>query len=193
MDNFTIIDGNKIHYIEEGKGRDVLVLFHGSNFNAMTWVNTGTLQAVSSARFRALSVDFPGYGQSQGERQHLSEFVGKFIKILSDVNRLVLLGASMGGRAVLEYALSVNGKGLSAVILVGAVGLAENAQRLNSLSRLKVLGIWGSEDRISPPDNAKYLELVGGKVRIITGAPHACYLKEPQKFNEILVDFLRTV
>ncbi len=193
MDSFVVVDGNRIHYIEEGEGSKPLLLFHGSNFNARTWVDVGTVAAAASSGFRAVSVDFPGYGQSQGDRQGLSKFIGDFIKALNWVKEPVLLGASMGARAVLEYALSIRGKGIKALILVGPVGLAENAERLNLLSGLRILGIWGSEDSISPVRNAVFLQKIGATVEIIDKAPHACYMKEPQKFNEIVVKFLKSL
>ena len=193
MDSFVLVGGNRIHYIEEGQGNKALLLFHGANFNARTWVEVGTVAAAASNGFRVISVDFPGYGQSQGERRDLSKFVGDFIKALGWVKEPVLLGASMGARALLEYALSVSGKGIKALILVGPVGLAENAERLDLLSGLKVLAIWGSEDNISPTSNAKFLQRIGASVEIIEKAPHACYMKEPQKFNEIVVKFLRSL
>ncbi|WP_449462022.1 alpha/beta hydrolase [Tardisphaera miroshnichenkoae] len=193
MDNFAIVDGDRIHYIEEGNGDKPLLLFHGSSFNARTWVDVGTVSAAVSIGFRVISVDFPGYGQSQGQRKDLSKFIGDFIEVLNWVKQPVLLGASMGARAVLEYALSIGGRDIKALVLVGPVGLTENADRLSLLSGVKVLGIWGSEDNISPASNARFLKNIGATVEIIDKAPHACYMKEPQKFNEIVVKFLNAL
>ncbi|MEM0131026.1 MAG: alpha/beta hydrolase, partial [Saccharolobus sp.] len=41
QDKFIEISGAKIHYIEEGNGKPV-ILFHGARFNARTWEETGT-------------------------------------------------------------------------------------------------------------------------------------------------------
>ncbi len=193
MNGFVTVSGKNIHYIEEGSGSKVVLMFHGASFKAETWKEVGSLRVASEAGYRAIAVDFPGYGQSEGKRENLSDFVGDFIASLS-VREPVLLGASMGGKAVLEFALSNRKVPLKSLILVGPVGLKENQARLNQLKGVRILAIWGSEDTISPPqDNSYLLQEIGAKTAIIDGAPHACYMKEPQKFNQILYEYLTSI
>ncbi len=96
----------------------------------------------------------------------------------------------MGGRTVLEFALDHAGE-TGGLILVGAVGVVENQHRLASL-KLPVAIIWGSEDQIAPLAHSELLEqaISGSRREIIQGAPHPCYLEQPEQFHALLLDFL---
>jgi abhydrolase domain-containing protein 14 len=96
----------------------------------------------------------------------------------------------MGGRIALEFALNHPGI-LGGLVLVGAVGVEENRDRLADLS-IPVLIIWGSEDQISPLANSDILlESINGAERvIIDGAPHPCYLDQPDTWHAAVLDFL---
>ena len=105
-------------------------------------------------------------------------------------NRAILLGPSMGGRVALEFTLDNPGL-VSGLILVGAVGIPENRERLKELS-LPCLAVWGGEDAISPLANGYQVrqEIKGAELAIISGAPHPCYLDQPDEWHRILLRFL---
>lgn len=189
MEDHTLqLNGAKIHYIEEGIGIPVLLL-HGARFNATTWVETGTVRAISEAGYRAVSLDLPGYGKSErGSFGNFTEFLHAFISQQS-LREPILLGASMGGALALDYALRYSVKGL---ILVGAVGVAERRAELVSLKEVPSLLIWGKRDSVSPPENYRaYLGAVPGAVLRHVGDQHACYLDDPISFNRELTGFLK--
>jgi len=69
-----------------------------------------------------------------------------------------------------------------------AIAMAESDTRdvLRNL-RVPALLIWGSEDEITP----MWEEVPAGvRLEIIPGAGHVCYVEQPERFNEIVRDFL---
>ncbi len=190
LENFVKVNGAKIHYIEKGNGRPV-VLHHGARFNAMTWEETGTISAIAESGFRAISVDFPGFGKSEkGSFMSLSEFIGEFVTALN-LEKPILLGASMGGEAVLGYAVD-NRERVGGLILVGAVGVTNYENKLSRLDGLPVLLIWGRNDNVSPKRNYETILKHVKTARLeIVGSQHACYLDDPKDFNDKIKEFLK--
>jgi len=184
------VKGARIRVIREGQGKPVF-LFHGARFTADTWVSTGTVKAIADAGFQAISVDFPGYGKSErGNYTILSEFIRDLVQTLG-VTRAYYLGASMGGEAVLGFALN-NPEKVEGVILVGAVGVDKYKEKLVYLSGKKVLLIWGKEDTVAPIKNAKLImDAVPTAKLVYVGRQHACYLDDPEGFNKEIINFLK--
>ncbi|QIW24894.1 alpha/beta hydrolase [Sulfolobus sp. S-194] len=189
-DNFVNVKGAKIHFIEEGEGKPFL-LFHGARFNAYTWVETGTVSSIASARFKAISIDFPGFGKSQnGDFDSLSSFIKDFMDTMN-IEKAYLLGASMGGEAILGFAVD-NPNMVEGLVLVGAVGVPSYESKLKNLDGKPILLIWGEKDSISPRRNAEIiLNHIKSAKLIIVGKQHACYLDDAKKFNEEIVKFLK--
>ncbi|MCQ4344785.1 MAG: alpha/beta hydrolase [Sulfolobaceae archaeon] len=189
-EEFITVKGARIRVIREGQGKPVF-LFHGARFTADTWVSTGTVKAIADAGFQAISVDFPGYGKSErGNYTILSEFIRDLVQTLG-VTRAYYLGASMGGEAVLGFALN-NPEKVEGVILVGAVGVDKYKEKLVYLSGKKVLLIWGKEDTVAPIKNAKLItDAVPTAKLVYVGRQHACYLDDPEGFNKEIINFLK--
>ncbi|AWR97033.1 alpha/beta fold hydrolase [Acidianus sulfidivorans JP7] len=190
QEKFIEIDGAKIHYLELGNGKPV-VLHHGARFNAFTWKEVGTISAIAEVGYQAISIDFPGFGKSSsGKFNSLSDFIGKFIDTLK-LQKPILLGASMGGEAVLEYAVDHADK-IGGLILVGAVGVSSYETKLHNLDGLPILLIWGKHDSVSPKSNAQLiLKYVKSAKYVNIGNQHACYLDDPTGFNEQIKEFLK--
>jgi pimeloyl-ACP methyl ester carboxylesterase len=189
-EEFIAVKGARIRVIREGQGKPVF-LFHGARFTADTWVSTGTVKAIADAGFQAISVDFPGYGKSErGNYTILSEFIRDLVQTLG-VTRAYYLGASMGGEAVLGFALN-NPEKVEGVILVGVVGVDKYKEKLVYLSGKKVLLIWGKEDMVAPIKNAKLImDVVPTAKLVYVGRQHACYLDDPEGFNKEIINFLK--
>ncbi|BFH72497.1 alpha/beta hydrolase [Sulfurisphaera javensis] len=189
-DDFISVKGVKIHFVEEGEGKPFL-LFHGARFNAYTWVETNTVKSISSAGFKAISVDFPGFGKSQnGDFDSLSDFIKDFMDAMS-IQKAYLMGASMGGEAVLGFAVN-NPEMVEGLVLVGAVGVPSYESKLKSLDGKPILLIWGEKDSVSPRRNAEIiLNHVKTAKLVIVGKQHACYLDDPMRFNDELTKFLK--
>jgi len=102
---FAEYEGQKIHYIQTGRGPD-LILLHGIGASLFIW--RFVLQRLS-AHYRVTALDIPGFGRSHKEargdygldaqRERVVHFLD-FIKI----QRAYLVGSSMGGAIALWMA-----------------------------------------------------------------------------------------
>ena len=177
--------------VGEENGQEI-VLLHGMKFQAATWQELGTLEMLAGLGVRALAVDMPGFGKSPACEAKQDEVLMQFVD-RETTGRPVLLGPSMGGRTALEFAVN-HPDTLSALILVGAVGVEENRDRLAEI-KVPTLLIWGGEDQISPTANSDILlaAIAGAKRVIIKGAPHPCYLDQPETFHGAVRNFLSSL
>ena len=182
--------GHPIHSLQGGPDVGPLVLLlHGKMFKAATWQETGTLTKLADAGYRAVALDLPGFGKSPAGDIEPVEVIKAVISQAAP-NGAILLGPSMGGRIALEFTLA-NQNLVNGLILVGAVGVQENKERLKDIS-LPCLAIWGEKDSISPLANGHLLQqgIKDAELKVIQGAPHPCYLDQPEEWHRILLRFL---
>ena len=182
--------GHSIHTLQGGPDVGPLVLLlHGKMFKAATWQETGTLTKLADAGYRAVALDLPGFGKSPAGDIEPVEVIKAVISQAAP-NGAILLGPSMGGRIALEFTLA-NQDLVNGLILVGAVGVQENKERLKDIS-LPCLAIWGEEDSISPLANGHLLQqgIKDAELTVIQGASHPCYLDQPDEWHRILLKFL---
>ena len=183
----------EIHYLSAGDPADrTVVLLHGMKFQAATWRELGTLDRLAPAGFHAVAVDMPGFGGTRACSLDQDTVLAKLINLVGE-GRPILVGPSMGGRIALEFVLD-HPSAAAGLVLAGPVGVEENRPRLASI-KLPLLIVWGSEDRIAPPAHADILHkaVAGSKKIIIDGAPHPCYLDNPERWHAELTDFLRSL
>jgi len=172
-------------------GQPVLLL-HGASFSAETWRQLGTLEQLASAGYRAVALDMPGFGDSPActvsTTQLLEDFIGQMA-----LDRPVLVGPSRGGRYCLKLVFT-RPEIARGLVLVGSVGIQDNRERFSSLS-LPTLLVWGSEDTVSPVDDARFLnrEIPDSRLVILEGAPHPCYLEKPEQWHSELLTFLQQI
>jgi len=101
------INGQQVHFVEEGQpNRQVALLIHGWS---SSWYAMSPLLGLVSQRFRAISIDLPGYGKSPPlpDRTTIpayAELLADFIEETTD-GPVVLIGHSMGGMTGLTLAL----------------------------------------------------------------------------------------
>ncbi len=182
--------GHPIHTLQSGPDAGHLILLlHGKMFQAATWQETGTLAKLADAGYRAVALDMPGFGNSPAADIKPAEVLKAVINQVSP-NGAILLGPSMGGRIALEFTFA-NPDLVNGLILVGAVGAQENRERLKEIA-LPCLAVWGGEDTISPLTNGHLLqqEVRDAILAVIPGAPHPCYLDQPDEWHRILLGFL---
>lgn len=184
------LPGGEIFALAAGplSGRAV-VLLHGMKFQAETWRKLGTLDHLAGAGMRAVAIDLPGFGRSPAGPLAPGRILNALIKH-GALSRPVLLGPSMGGRVALEFCLA-NPELLGGLVLVGAVGVAENRGRLGEI-RVPLLAVWGGNDTVSPPANGRLLaaEVPNCRLLEISGAPHPCYLDHAPLFNREVAAFV---
>ena len=186
-------DSCSIHYLNAGQPENIpIILLHGMKFQATTWQELGTLQHLADAGFNAIAMDMPGFGLSPSCSAEQDSVLEGFLQELG-LQNVILIGPSMGGRIALEFTIT-HPKLVKALVLVGAVGVEENRKNLSSIN-VPTLLVWGSEDRISPLTNCEVLQsaILGSKKIIIEGAPHPCYLDNPDRWHTELLNFLNSL
>jgi len=103
MDYLEVRD-RKICFSDQGSGK-CLVLLHGFTECSLIW---NSFVETLSGRFRVITVDLPGFGESDNlSRVHtmdLMALVVRKIMVKQGVKQCVLAGHSMGGYAALAFA-----------------------------------------------------------------------------------------
>ncbi len=104
MDKFFTYQSLRLHYTDCGEGHPILLL-HGWGCNTDTF---NTIHPFLEARFRVLTVDFAGFGQSDEPTKvwGVEEYT-RSIEALAKaegVENPILIGHSFGGRVSIVYA-----------------------------------------------------------------------------------------
>jgi pimeloyl-ACP methyl ester carboxylesterase len=119
--NLLNVDGIEIHYTQEGKGKDV-ILIHGIGASTYTW---RLLIPYLARNFRVTVLDLPGFGRStmNPKRDHgldtQSAILIKFLDLLN-IKKANLVGSSMGGAIALWLAKEFPERVESVVVLAPA-------------------------------------------------------------------------
>ena len=120
MDKFFTYNGSRLHYTDCGEGHPILLL-HGWGCNATTF---NAIRPFLEARFRVLTVDFAGFGES--EEPHKVWGVEEYTRSVEaiaqheGVENPILIGHSFGGRVSIVYA---SRNKVQKVMLVDAAGV----------------------------------------------------------------------
>ena len=172
-----------------------MVLLHGERFEAETWRQTGTLDALDSRGVRAVAVSLPGYGKTGGAvlpPEERGEFLAALVKRLALRPPVVLVSPSMSGTYALPFLLHhlTDVAGWVSVAAIGWQSLIEVPILQAPRDKVKVLAIYGDRDPLK-----KELSLVGrffpaAQGYVLKNASHPCYLDQPLAFNEKLLDYL---
>ncbi|HEX6573438.1 MAG TPA: 2-succinyl-6-hydroxy-2,4-cyclohexadiene-1-carboxylate synthase [Gemmatimonadaceae bacterium] len=130
-------DGLELHSSDRGSGSP-LILVHGFTGSGKIWE---PIQSELSQSCRVLSIDLPGHGKSSvpedPARYALDRFADDLVCVLDAgaIDRAVLIGYSLGGRAAMRFALR-HADRLSGLVLESASpGIdspAERAERLRA-------------------------------------------------------------
>jgi len=104
---FMPLDGNRVHYRDEGQG-EVVVLLHGTASSLHTWDEW--VQELSK-QHRVIRMDLPGFGLTGPDPKNRYEvdddiaFLNRFFAQLG-LDRVHLVGSSLGGRIAWEYSVA---------------------------------------------------------------------------------------
>jgi pimeloyl-ACP methyl ester carboxylesterase len=113
----------EIAYHDTGSGERTLLLVHGLGSSMTAW--SKNLEALARDH-RVVVVDLPGYGKStKANYEYTMRFFAKAIRGVVrelDLQRVVLVGHSMGGQIAMTYALDYPGT-VEALVLTSPAGL----------------------------------------------------------------------
>lgn len=109
-------DGVKVVYSAAGKGEPALVFIHGGLANRGFW--DGQLKAFAD-RYRVIALDLPGHGDSGINRKKwgMPEFGADVAAVCTaeKLNKIILIGNSLGGPVAIEAALLLPGKAIGVI------------------------------------------------------------------------------
>ncbi len=124
-------DGIHLNVVRTGSGAPLLLL-HGFTGSAETWTPVATLLR---DRFTTLAVELPGHGLSDTPtdpaRFALTSLADDFARILDTygIERVAVLGYSMGGRAALQFALRHPTRVAALVLESASPGIVDPKER----------------------------------------------------------------
>lgn len=129
-------DGLLLHADRSGQGPPVL-LFHGFTGSSAVWT---PVRATLDMRHTTIGVDLPGHGRSSSPRDPrryaLERFADDVVRVLDalDLDRIALLGYSMGGRAALRVALAHPDRVAALVLESASPGIEDPVQRADRVA-----------------------------------------------------------
>lgn len=108
------VDGIRLHYVEEGRGDQVVIFLHGFGSHLYSW---STVMPVLGENYRVVAYDRPGFGLSErplvtgGDTENpytLEEQVDQLVGMMDrlGIPQAVLVGNSAGANVALQMALS---------------------------------------------------------------------------------------
>ncbi|MGY1917494.1 alpha/beta fold hydrolase [Pseudomonas tolaasii] len=113
-----------IHYNDCGQGAETVVMLHGSGPGASGWANFNrNIKPLVEAGYRVILMDCPGWSKSDsitcaGSRSDLNARVLEGLLDVLGLERVHILGNSMGGHSAVAFAL-VNPKRVGKLVLMG--------------------------------------------------------------------------
>ena len=132
--------GYKIHYLEKGKGKN-LVLIHG--FLGSSWLFEAQIDHFSS-NYRVIAIDHLGHGKSDKpesesyELEELTQFLEEILSKIVGEEKIILVGHSMGGMISLIYATNPKlAKRLEGLILMATAPKLNNPGLVQYVEDLK--------------------------------------------------------
>jgi len=185
-------ENQRIHMLVAGdENADPIVLLHGARFKAETWREIGTLNRLAELGYRAIAIDLPGFGESEGPARNPQAWLGLFLDELK-ITSPVVISPSMSGRFTLPLLVSSPNR-LSGFIAVAPVSIRLYESKLTSI-QTPILAIWGANDAVVPVADGALLVADGrGRLVVIPDAGHPSYLSDPDRFHEAIAEFISEI
>ncbi len=118
----------QVHYNDCGEGKETVVMLHGSGPGATGWANFHrNVDAFVGAGYRVVLMDCLGWGKSDpivctGSRSELNAQTLKALLDALQLERVHIVGNSMGGHSAVAFALSNPGRVDKLVLMGGGTG-----------------------------------------------------------------------
>jgi 4,5:9,10-diseco-3-hydroxy-5,9,17-trioxoandrosta-1(10),2-diene-4-oate hydrolase len=167
----------RLHYHEARPAQDSdsglpLVLLHGGGPGASAWSNFGRNLPVFAQRFRALMPDQPGFGRSEAPpvEGNYFTFSARALASLLDnleIDRVNLVGNSLGGGAAVRFALDYPARAAK-LVLMGPGGLSLNVFAPDPTEGISRLAAFAAPPGPSKEKMAAFLRTLVFDQRLIT-------------------------
>ncbi|MEP6508632.1 MAG: 2-succinyl-6-hydroxy-2,4-cyclohexadiene-1-carboxylate synthase [Gemmatimonadales bacterium] len=130
---FDAGDDLRLHIAESSDGPP-LILLHGFTGSTESWT---PLRSAFDHAYRVIAIDHPGHGRSSvpsdPNRYRLDRFADDLLRLIDSLSldRVVIAGYSMGGRAALRFAIGHADRVAALVLESTTPGIKDAAQRLD--------------------------------------------------------------
>jgi 2-hydroxy-6-oxonona-2,4-dienedioate hydrolase len=118
----------QLHYNDVGQGAETVVMLHGSGPGASGWANFNrNVEPLVAAGYRVILMDCPGWSKSDpivctGSRSDLNAQALKGLLDTLDLERVHVIGNSMGGHSAVAFALANPARVGKLVLMGGGTG-----------------------------------------------------------------------
>jgi 2-hydroxy-6-oxonona-2,4-dienedioate hydrolase len=118
----------QLHYNDVGNGAETVVMLHGSGPGATGWANFNrNVEPLVAAGYRVILMDCFGWGKSdsivcKGSRSELNARTLKSLLDALDIERVHIIGNSMGGHSAVAFALAEPQRVGKLVLMGGGTG-----------------------------------------------------------------------
>lgn len=138
--DFIDLDGHQTHYIEKGEGEPV-VLIHGFFYDTHMWDDN--IDALAE-RYKVFAIDLWGFGYSTREELDVSyslysRQLSLFLEAMN-IHRANLIGQSMGGGTIVNYAANYGPERIKKIVLVEPSILPNKVPAMGQISILPGVG-----------------------------------------------------
>lgn len=194
--SFVTTDGGLIHSDVYGTGTHGVVLAHGARFNKESWSDQA--RSLADAGFRAVAIDFRGYGESRGPGQSDIFTAPLYLDILAAVQYLQtsgaesisLVGGSMGGGAAAK-AMSQSQPGEIQNLVMLAPMLNVSPEKLHG-RKLFIIAREDGDGAALPRLRAYYEKAPEPKdLIIVEGSAHAQFLFQTKHAERVMQDIIQ--
>ena len=120
--------GLQLHYNDAGEGAETVVMLHGSGPGASGWANFNrNVEPLVAAGYRVILMDCPGWSKSDpivctGSRSDLNARALKGLLDAIGLERVHIIGNSMGGHSAVAFALANPARVGKLVLMGGGTG-----------------------------------------------------------------------
>lgn len=118
----------QLHYNDCGEGAETVVMLHGSGPGASGWANFNrNIEPLVAAGYRVILMDCPGWSKSDpivctGSRSELNARALKGLLDALGLDKVHIVGNSMGGHSAVAFALFNPGRVGKLVLMGGGTG-----------------------------------------------------------------------
>lgn len=190
--SFTTDDQATVYAEFKKRGSHAVLLAHGAIFNKESWGKFE--QALLEQNYTVLAIDFRGYGKStlgkQSQALYKDILAGvQFLKAEQGINKITVLGASMGGAAAAKASVYSEPGGINQLILLSPASVYQPEKLKGQL-----LFIASEDEYLVKALRFSFDKAPQPKVlKLIPGSAHAQHIfKTPQAdlLTKIILDFL---
>lgn len=176
-----------------------VLLLHGIRFSSKTWLDLGTLQRLAEAGYKAVAIDLPGLGNSKEATAPASVgdlapdgFLLSVLKGL-ELGPIVIISPSLSGMYSLPFLFGHN-ELVKGFIPVAPICTEKFSGEQYASVQTPTLIVYGEEDKpMGMASFSNLKNLANHRVHIMKGAPHACYLSDPEEWHQTILEFLQNL